>query len=52
MTNPDRQDKLKKPDGVIWTAKLLAQGMASGVSDEKPETIIDNIISKRRARRG
>jgi antitoxin ParD1/3/4 len=35
-----------------WLRGLAAEGLASGISDEKPETIIDNIIAKRRTRRG
>jgi antitoxin ParD1/3/4 len=35
-----------------WLRGLVAEGLASGISDEKPETIIENIIAKRRTRRG
>ena len=34
-----------------WLRGLIAEGLASGVSDEKPDTIIENIIARRRARR-
>jgi antitoxin ParD1/3/4 len=47
-----RRDQESEPNDVEWVKAMLAEGLASGVSDEKPETIIDNIIARRRARRG
>ena len=32
-----------------WLRELVAEGLASGVVDEEPETVIENIISRRRA---
>ena len=45
-----RRDQEAEPDDVEWVKAMLAEGLASGISDEKPETIIDNIIARRRAR--
>lgn len=47
-----RRDQESEADDIAWVKARLAEGMASGISDEKPETIIENIIAKRRARRG
>lgn len=47
-----RRDQESEPDDVEWVKAMLAQGEASGISDEEPETIIENIIARRRARRG
>ena len=47
-----RRDQDAEPEDVEWVKAQLAEGMASGISDEKPETIIANIIARRRARRG
>lgn len=33
-----------------WLRGLVAEGLASGVIDEEPETVIENIIAKRRAK--
>ena len=33
-----------------WLRKLVAEGLASGVVDEEPETVIENIIARRRAK--
>ena len=33
-----------------WLRGLVAEGLASGVVDEEPETVIENIIAKRRAK--
>jgi antitoxin ParD1/3/4 len=35
-----------------WLRGLVAQGLASGVVDEEPETVIENIIARRRAKNG
>lgn len=47
-----RRDQESEPDDVEWVRAMLAEGEASGISDEEPETIIENIIARRRARRG
>jgi antitoxin ParD1/3/4 len=47
-----RRDQESAPDETLWLRGLIEEGLASGVSDQKPETIIENIIAKRRARRG
>jgi antitoxin ParD1/3/4 len=33
-----------------WLRKLVTEGLASGVVDEEPETVIENIIARRRAK--
>ena len=33
-----------------WLRELIAEGLASGVVDEEPETVIANIIARRKAR--
>ncbi len=33
-----------------WLRELVAEGLASGVVDEEPETVIENIIARRRAK--
>jgi antitoxin ParD1/3/4 len=47
-----RRDQESEPDDIEWVKTMLAEGVASGISDEEPETIIENIIARRRARRG
>lgn len=47
-----RRDQESAADETEWLRALITEGLASGISEEKPETIIDNIIAKRRARRG
>ena len=47
-----RRDQEAEADDIAWVKARLAEGMASGISDETPETIIENIIARRRARRG
>jgi len=47
-----RRDQESEPDDIEWVKAMLAEGMASGISDEEPEKIIENIIARRRARRG
>ena len=47
-----RRDQESEPDDAEWVKAQLAEGLASGISDEEPETIIENIIARRRARRG
>lgn len=33
-----------------WLRLLVAEGLASGVIDEEPETVIESIIARRRAK--
>jgi len=33
-----------------WLRGLVTEGLASGVVDEEPETVIENIIARRRAK--
>jgi antitoxin ParD1/3/4 len=47
-----RRDQETAEEESEWLRGLIAEGLASGISEEKPETIIDNIIARRRARRG
>ncbi len=47
-----RRDQESDADDIEWIKAQLAEGIASGISDETPETIIENIIARRRARRG
>lgn len=47
-----RRDQESEPNDIAWVKAMLAEGEASGVSDEVPETIVENIIANRRARRG
>jgi antitoxin ParD1/3/4 len=47
-----RRDIDSAPDETVWLRGLIEEGLASGVSDQKPETIIENIIAKRRAGHG
>ena len=47
-----RRDMQDAEDDIDWVRAMIAEGEASGFSDERPETIIENIIAKRRARRG
>jgi antitoxin ParD1/3/4 len=44
-----RRDQESAPDETLWLRGLIEEGLASGVSDQRPETIIENIIAKRRA---
>lgn len=47
-----RRDQEAAEDDAEWVRAMLAEGLASGISSEKPETIIENIIARRKARRG
>lgn len=47
-----RRDQEAAESDAEWVKAMVAEGLASGISPEKPETIIENIIAKRRARRG
>jgi antitoxin ParD1/3/4 len=47
-----RRDQEAAEAETEWLRGLIAEGLASGVSKEKPETIIDNIIARRKARSG
>lgn len=43
---------LEEAADAAWVREMVAEGLASGISPEKPATIIDNIIARRKARRG
>ena len=47
-----RRDQEAAESDAEWVKAMVAEGLASGISPENPETIIENIIAKRRARRG
>lgn len=47
-----RRDQEAAEGDTEWVRAMLAEGLASGISPEKPETIIENIIARRKARRG
>jgi antitoxin ParD1/3/4 len=47
-----RRDKQAYEEELAWLREKIAEGLASGISEEEPETIIENIIARRRARRG
>lgn len=47
-----RRDQESEPDDIEWVRAMVAEGLASGISDETPETIIDNVIARRQSRRG
>jgi antitoxin ParD1/3/4 len=47
-----RRDQEAAMTETEWLRELVAEGLASGVVDEEPETVIENIIARRRARTG
>lgn len=47
-----RRDQEAAESDTEWVRAMLAEGVASGISPEKPETIIENIIARRKVRRG
>lgn len=47
-----RRDQESAVDDAEWVRAMVAEGLASGVSAEKSETIIENIIARRKVRRG
>jgi antitoxin ParD1/3/4 len=47
-----RRDQDSAPDETAWLKGLIEEGLASGVSDQGPGTIIENIIAKRRSKHG
>lgn len=47
-----RRDQEAAESDVQWVREMIAEGLASGVSPEKPSTIIENIIARRKARDG
>jgi antitoxin ParD1/3/4 len=47
-----RRDQEAAEDDTAWVRAMLAEGLASGISPEQPETIIENIIARRKAKRG
>ncbi|MET0241785.1 MAG: type II toxin-antitoxin system ParD family antitoxin [Sphingobium sp.] len=47
-----RRDQDAAAEETEWLRGLIAEGLASGVLDEEPEAIIEDIIADRRRRRG
>ncbi len=47
-----RRDQEAAAEETEWLRGLIAEGLASGVSSEKPETIIDTIIARRKGKSG
>ncbi|MET0179837.1 MAG: type II toxin-antitoxin system ParD family antitoxin [Novosphingobium sp.] len=47
-----RRDQEQDDDEMEWLRGLIAEGLASGISEERPETIIDTVIARRASRRG
>jgi antitoxin ParD1/3/4 len=45
-----RRDQEAAMTETEWLRELVAEGLASGVVDEEPETVIENIIARRRAK--
>ena len=46
-----RRDQDAAREETEWLRGLIAEGLASGVVDEEPETVLRNIMAERRARR-
>ena len=40
------------PEYIAWVREMLAEGEASGISDENPIEFIDRLIAERAARNG
>ena len=47
-----RRDQEAAVNDAEWVRAMVAEGLASGISSETPETVIENTIARRRARRG
>lgn len=45
-----RRDQDSAMSETEWLRGLIAEGLASGVVDEEPETVIENIIARRRSK--
>lgn len=45
-----RRDQDSAMSETEWLRGLIAEGLASGVVDEEPETVIENIIARRRTK--
>jgi antitoxin ParD1/3/4 len=45
-----RRDQEAAMTETEWLRALVAEGLASGVVDEEPEVVIENIIARRRAK--
>lgn len=45
-----RRDQDAAMSETEWLRGLIAEGLASGVVDEEPETVIENIIARRKAK--
>lgn len=46
-----RRDQDAASEEIEWLRGLIAEGLASGVIDDEPEVVLENIIADRRARR-
>lgn len=47
-----RRDQEAARTETEWLRGLIAEGLASGIADETPETVIDSIIARRNGSRG
>ena len=47
-----RRDQEAARTETEWLRGLIAEGLASGIADEAPETVIDSIIARRNGSRG
>lgn len=47
-----RRDQEAAAEETEWLRGLIAEGLQSGVSKQKPETIIDSIIARRKSKGG
>lgn len=47
LTRRDQEAAMAETE---WLRAMIAEGLASGVVDEEPETVIENIIARRRAK--
>jgi Arc/MetJ-type ribon-helix-helix transcriptional regulator len=45
-----RREQQAEAEETAWLRVKIEEGEASGISDERPETIIGNIIARRRAK--
>jgi antitoxin ParD1/3/4 len=45
-----RRDQEAAMSETEWLRGLVAEGLVSGIVDEEPETVIENIIARRRER--
>jgi antitoxin ParD1/3/4 len=47
LVRRDQESAMAETD---WLRGLIAEGLASGIVDEEPEDVIENIIARRKAR--